>query len=105
MNNLKTLVLFSALTGVLVVIGGSIAGPQGAIFAFGFAIITNFFSYWNSAKIILRISGYPKMTFFRTFIWKKASKKIYKVTFPTVDLLNQFILGGLSELDLQQKKK
>ena len=56
MNNLKTLVLFSALTGVLVVIGGSIAGPQGAIFAFGFAIITNFFSYWNSAKIILRIS-------------------------------------------------
>ena len=41
-------------------------------------------------KIILRISGYPKMNFLRTFIWKKASKKIYKVTFPTVDLFNQF---------------
>ena len=56
MNNLKTLILLSALTGVLVIIGGSVAGPQGALFAFVFALITNFFSYWNSASIILRIS-------------------------------------------------
>jgi heat shock protein HtpX len=56
MNNLKTLILLSALTGILVIIGGSLGGPQGAIFAFGFAIFTNFFSYWNSAKIILKIS-------------------------------------------------
>ncbi len=41
-------------------------------------------------KIILRISGYPKMNFFRTLIWRRASKKIYKVTFPTADLLSQF---------------
>lgn len=48
-----------------------------------------------NTKIILRISGYPKMNFFRTFIWKKASKKIYKITFPTVDLLNQFKKLGI----------
>ena len=41
-------------------------------------------------KIILRISGYPKMNFLRKFIWQIASKKIYKVTFPTLDLLEQF---------------
>ena len=30
------------------------------------------------------------MNFLRKLIWKKASKKIYKITFPTSDLLNQF---------------
>ena len=30
------------------------------------------------------------MNFLRTLIWKQASKKIYKVTFPTIDLLRQF---------------
>ena len=41
-------------------------------------------------KIILRISGYPKMNFFRTLFWKIASKKIYKITFPTKSLYEQF---------------
>ena len=34
-------------------------------------------------KIILRISGYPKLNIFRRFFWKIFSKKIYKVTTPT----------------------
>lgn len=34
-------------------------------------------------KIILRISGYPKLNIFRRFFWKIYSKKIYKVTSPT----------------------
>ena len=41
-------------------------------------------------KVILRISGYPKMNFFRTLFWKIASKKIYKITFPTKSLYEQF---------------
>lgn len=41
-------------------------------------------------KIILRISGYPKMNFFRTLFWKIVSKKIYKITFPTKSLYEQF---------------
>ena len=36
-------------------------------------------------KLILRISGLPKMNFFRKIIWYVASKKIYKVTCPTND--------------------
>ena len=41
-------------------------------------------------KIILRISGYPKMNFLRKFFWKIVSKRIYKITFPSYDLLLQF---------------
>ena len=41
-------------------------------------------------KVILRISGYPKMNFLRTLFWKIASKKIYKITFPTKSLYEQF---------------
>ena len=36
-------------------------------------------------KLILRISGLPKMNFFRKIIWYLASKKIYKITCPTND--------------------
>ena len=36
-------------------------------------------------KLILRVSGLPKMTFIRKIIWKMSSKKIYKVTCPTKD--------------------
>ncbi len=41
-------------------------------------------------KVILRISGYPKMNFLRTLFWKTVSKKIYKITFPTKSLYDQF---------------
>ncbi len=40
-------------------------------------------------KFILRISGYPNLNLIRKFFWKKISKKIYKITFPTKDLINQ----------------
>ena len=36
-------------------------------------------------KLILRVSGLPKMTFIRKIIWKLSSKKIYKITCPTQD--------------------
>ena len=36
-------------------------------------------------KLILRVSGLPKMTFIRKTIWKLSSKKIYKITCPTQD--------------------
>ena len=37
----------------------------------------------NKTKIILRISGLPKLNFIRYIFWKLFSKKIYKVTCPT----------------------
>ena len=38
-------------------------------------------------KIILRISGLPKIVFFRKFLWKFISKKIFLVTCPTESTL------------------
>jgi glycosyltransferase involved in cell wall biosynthesis len=42
-----------------------------------------FFLFSFKTKLILRVSGYPKMNFFRKFIWKISSKKIFKITTPT----------------------
>ena len=42
------------------------------------------FTFKNfQSKLILRISGLPKMTFFRKFLWKLAVKNVYKITCPT----------------------
>ena len=38
----------------------------------------------HDTKIILRISGLPKLNFIRYFFWKIFSNKIYKVTCPTI---------------------
>ena len=38
----------------------------------------------NKTNIILRISGHPKLNIIRYLFWKLFSKKIYKVTCPTV---------------------
>lgn len=38
-------------------------------------------------KLILRISGYPKLNFFRKNLWKFFSTSIYKITCPTKELL------------------
>ena len=41
----------------------------------------------NKTKIILRLSGLPKLNFFRKIFWRIYSKKIYKVTCPTQSTL------------------
>ena len=42
------------------------------------------FTFKNfKSKLILRISGFPKMTFFRILLWKLAVKNIYKISCPT----------------------
>ena len=42
------------------------------------------------SKIILRISGKPKMNLIRHIFWKFALKKVYKITFPTYETLINF---------------
>ena len=46
--------------------------------------------YSFNTKIILRISGKPKMNLFRSMIWRIALNKIFKVTFPTLETLMEF---------------
>tara|TARA_B110000285_G_scaffold220248_1_gene271783 strand:+ start:266 stop:1426 length:1161 start_codon:yes stop_codon:yes gene_type:complete len=44
-------------------------------------ILLSVFNY--KTKFILRISGYPKLTIFRTLLWKLVKNKIFCVTTPT----------------------
>ena len=55
MNTIKTGLLLGALTGILMLIGGSFGGQQGVVIAFIFAMAINFGSYWFSDKIVLRM--------------------------------------------------
>ena len=55
-------------------------------------MLLNFFKF--DTEFILRISGYPKLTFIRKFFWSKIEKKIKLITCPTNDL----------KLDLISKK-
>jgi heat shock protein HtpX len=57
MNRLKTTLLLSLLTVLMVLMGSAIGGKAGMIFAFVMALGTNFFSYWFSDKIVLRMYG------------------------------------------------
>jgi heat shock protein HtpX len=53
MNTLKTVVLLTFLTVLLVFAGGAVGGRSGMIIAFGMALVMNFVSYWFSDKIVL----------------------------------------------------
>lgn len=57
MNYFKTTVLLIALTLLLIWVGSMVGGQQGAILAFAIAMGMNFFSYWFSDKIVLKMYG------------------------------------------------
>ena len=54
-NNIKTLFLLVALTALMIFMGNLIGGQQGMIVAFIMAMGMNFFSYWFSDKMVLRM--------------------------------------------------
>ena len=56
-------------------------------------IINNIFKL--KTKMILRISGFPKLNFFRNFLWKKSKKKLFKIFCPSLDLLDQLIKSNI----------
>jgi heat shock protein HtpX len=53
MNYLKTFILLTALTLLLVWVGGALGGQQGAMFAFIFSLVMNLSVYWFSDKLVL----------------------------------------------------
>jgi len=57
MNRLRTTILLAVLTALVVWIGQMFGGPNGAVLALIFAGVMNFFSYWFSDKIVLRMYG------------------------------------------------
>jgi heat shock protein HtpX len=54
-NWFRTTLLLGVMTLLIVFIGNLLGGQQGMIFAFVLAIAMNFFSYWYSDKIVLKL--------------------------------------------------
>src|SRR5690349_5650589 len=57
MNYVKTAMLLAVLTAIFVALGALVGGQTGMVIAFVFALGMNFFSYWNSDKMVLRMYG------------------------------------------------
>lgn len=57
LNRFKTTLLLSLLTILMVAMGSAIGGRSGMLFAFVMAVGMNFFSYWFSDRIVLKMYG------------------------------------------------
>ncbi len=62
MNRFKTTLLLTLLTLLMVAMGSAIGGKSGMVFAFFMACAMNFFSYWFSDKIVLKMYGAREIT-------------------------------------------
>lgn len=62
MNTMKTFLLMGALTLMLVFAGGMVGGKTGMTIALIMAFGMNFFSYWFSDKIVLKMYGAQPIT-------------------------------------------
>ncbi len=57
MNQFKTFLLMLVLTLLFILVGSAIGGRSGVVYAFILAALMNFFAYWFSDKIVLRMYG------------------------------------------------
>lgn len=55
MNGMRTAALMAALMVLFVLIGQALGGQQGMVLAFLFGLGVNFFSYWFSDKLVLKM--------------------------------------------------
>ncbi|HAT38757.1 zinc metalloprotease HtpX [Polynucleobacter necessarius] len=56
-NFAKTAVLMAAITALFIVVGGLLGGEQGMLMALLIAIGMNFFSYWFSDTVVLKMTN------------------------------------------------
>ncbi len=61
-NTFKTFVLLAGLGGLLVILGGALWGPTGALIGFGVGMLFVGFSYWNSDKLAIRAARAQPVT-------------------------------------------
>jgi heat shock protein HtpX len=57
MNYARTALLMAAMTGLFLALGWALGGQQGMTMALVFALGMNFFSYWFSDRLVLRMHG------------------------------------------------
>jgi heat shock protein HtpX len=101
MNQFKTFFLMLVLTVLFILVGTAIGGKSGAIYAFIFAALMNFFSYWFSDKIVLRMYGArevsqseaPELYGIVAELTSKASLPMPKVYIMENDTPNAFATG------------
>jgi len=62
MNHFRTFLLMLALMVLFILVGSAIGGKSGAVYAFVFAALINFFAYWFSDKIVLRMYRAKEVT-------------------------------------------
>ena len=62
MNNIKTAALLALLSGLLMVIGQMVGGHSGMILMFIISLGINFYTYWNSASMVLRAYDAKEIT-------------------------------------------
>jgi heat shock protein HtpX len=62
MNNIRTLILLTLLTVLMVFIGSLLGGKNGMVMGFVIAVAMNFGSYWFSDKIVLRMYGAKELS-------------------------------------------
>ena len=101
MNSVKTVVLMAGLAGLLMVLGGFVAGDQGVVMAFIIAMGINFFSYWFSDKIVLAMYGAqevsstdaPELYAIVSTLAEKAGLPMLRVYIIPTDTPNAFATG------------
>ena len=101
MNQFKTFILMLVLTGLFILVGSAIGGRSGAVYAFIFAALMNFFAYWFSDKIVLRMyraqpvsqSEAPELYQIVGELVNKASLPMPKVYIIENDTPNAFATG------------
>ncbi len=101
MNYFKTFLLMLVLTGLFILIGTAIGGKNGAVIAFIFAGLMNFFAYWFSDKIVLKMYGAkevsqsqaPELYRIVAELTNKASMPMPKVYIMENDTPNAFATG------------
>lgn len=62
MNQFKTFLLMLVLTLLFILVGSAMGGKNGVVYAFILAALMNFFAYWFSDKIVLRMYGAHQVT-------------------------------------------
>ncbi len=101
MNQIKTFFLMLILTAIFLFVGNAIGGRSGVIYAFIFAAAMNFFAYWFSDKLVLRMYGAkqvsqseaPELYQIVGELTNKASLPMPKVYIMENDALNAFATG------------
>lgn len=61
-NQIRTTFLLAVMTVFVILVGRLVGGPSGMVIAFVVAIGMNFFSYWFSDKIVLRMYRAQEVT-------------------------------------------